>query len=88
MDDLIKRRAEFLLNEARFNAKRDQVITFTMRVLSNHATVGFDGSSFAIKQKNPRISHQALSRLNEVEVFTDWSKDTICLLYTSDAADE
>lgn len=77
MDDLIKRRAEFLLNEARFNAKRDQVITFTMRVLSNHATVGFDGSSFAIKQKNPRISHQALSRLNEVEVFTDWSKDTI-----------
>lgn len=77
MDDLIKRRAEFLLNEARLNAKRDQVITFIMRVLSNHATVGSDASSFAIKKKNPRISRRALLRLNEVEVFTDWSKDTI-----------
>jgi hypothetical protein len=77
MDEYIRRRVEFLLAEAKLNAKRDQAITFVMRVLSNHATVGKDASSSAIKRLNPRVSKEACKELERVNTFKEWTTNTI-----------
>ena len=46
MTPAIKRRCEFLLAVAKdATDERDQTVTFIMRVLSNHATIGYDASS-------------------------------------------
>ena len=39
MHDEIKRRIEFLIEAAKYEVKKDQVVTYAMRVLSNHATI-------------------------------------------------
>ena len=77
LNDHIKRRVIFLLNEARLKSPRDQVITYVMRVLSNYAAVGMDGGSSKIKQLNLRVSETALNELNKSEKFNDWVKNTI-----------
>ena len=66
----IRRRCEFLLAVASDNSDgRDQAVTFVMRVLSNHATIGKDAGSATIKRLNRRISRRAFERLT---VF-DWN---------------
>ncbi len=77
LDDHLKRRVIFLLNEAKLNSPRDQAITFVMRVLSNHASVKFDGDSLRIKENNLRVSEAALQELYKAEKFEDWGKITI-----------
>jgi len=73
----IKRRVDFLLSEARAGSPRDQVITYTMRVLSNHASIGSDDSSMKIKELNQRISKAAYDSLLEADDFVLWAKNTI-----------
>ncbi|WP_372574975.1 hypothetical protein [Ruegeria jejuensis] len=71
------RRAAFLLNEAQHKARRDQVITFTMRVLSNYATVGKDGGSSKMKDENVRLSSGAYDLMGKVSSIGDWHKLTV-----------
>ena len=59
MDQFIKRRLCFLLECSLNESKRDQAVTFTMRVLSNYASVGRDAGSRKIKTLNPRMSVRA-----------------------------
>jgi hypothetical protein len=63
----ILRRADFVLREAKLkDARRDQAITYALRVISNYVTIGGDGGSSKIKLLNPRISksaHKELERL-------------------------
>lgn len=75
--DYIKRRVAFLLAEARHNSPRDQIITFTMRVLSNYASVGFDGGSDTIKKNNKVLSLAAIQSLRSSKTFREWTKNTI-----------
>lgn len=75
--DYIKRRVSFLLNEAKNNSPRDQAITYVMRVLSNYASVGFDGTSQAIKKRNCNISQASYIKLKNATSLNDWSINTI-----------
>lgn len=71
------RRVSFLINEARHGEKRDQVITFTMRVLSNHATIGKDAGSSKINDENHTVSSGAFELLQTVSSLRDWHTKTI-----------
>jgi hypothetical protein len=73
----IQRRVSFLLNEVKNSSPRDQAITYIMRVLSNHASVGFDGSSHLIKKRNCKVSQAAFTALKNSSSFEEWSKNTI-----------
>ena len=55
----VERRIKFLIELAVREEKRDQVATMLMRVLSNYATVGRDGSSAQIKNLNKLVSTEA-----------------------------
>ena len=64
MTPAIRRRCEFLLLVASDpNEKRDQAVVYTMRVLSNHATIGKDALSEPIKRLNRKMSLKAFERL-------------------------
>ncbi len=76
-DDFTLRRIRFLIGEAKENAPRDQSITFTMRVLSNVATIGFDASSTQIKLMNRNVSLAASEFLSECVDGREWSNATI-----------
>ena len=65
MSPLIQRRISFLLETAKHEKTKDQAITFVMRVISNHATVGKDAHSAAIKQLNKKVTTNALDLLKE-----------------------
>ncbi|WP_420857869.1 hypothetical protein [Marivivens marinus] len=75
--DPIYRRAAFLLGEALQEAKRDQAITYVMRVLSNYAAIGKDAGSGQIKNENLRVSQGALELLGTVESVRAWQRGTI-----------
>lgn len=69
MTPAVRRRCEFLLLVASDpNEKRDQAVVYTMRVLSNHATIGRDALSEPIKRLNRTMSKRAFERLRT----TDW----------------
>ena len=69
LETAIRRRCEFLLAVAADKSdSRDQAVTFMMRVLSNHATIGKDAGSETIKRLNRRISRRAFNRLQK----EDW----------------
>ena len=55
----IQRRINFLIEAAKYDDVRDQAVTFTMRVLSNYATVGKDVGSSGVKGLNKSISNGA-----------------------------
>jgi len=77
MTDIITRRAEFILNEARHTHKRDQCTTYALRVLSNYATIGRDASASTIKGFNRLMSQQALDLLHYVADLKTWTSMTI-----------
>lgn len=77
MKDAAIRRIEFLLNEARHSAKRDQVITYAMRVISNIASIGKDAGSSEIKLVNRIVSKGAQSLLHSGISVEIWTKSTI-----------
>ena len=67
----LERRIRFLLAVASDPTEvRDQSVTFTMRSLSNCATVGRDGSSEFVKKYNTRISLKAYECL----MSENWSR--------------
>jgi hypothetical protein len=80
----IQRRAEFVYNEAKLqDRKHDQTVKYALRVLSNWATVGIDGSSERVKRRNRRVSRNALELLTSLmsqhgatEAFRIWHKQT------------
>lgn len=76
--EYIQRRINFLLDCANARDKRDQSITYTMRVLSNIATIGKDAGSSYIKKNNKYLSVGALSRFIEMNYdFSSWNKCVI-----------
>ena len=74
---ILMRRLKFLMEEARYNAKRDQVITYAMRVISNYATIGKDASSTKVKSQNKNVSEASYKLLLELNSFEEWTKQTI-----------
>ena len=63
MDKIIERRIKFLLDVAKHEDKRDQAITYVMRVVSNYATVGQDAQSASIKKINRLVTKNASEML-------------------------
>ena len=74
---ILMRRLTFLMEEARQNAKRDQVTTYAMRVISNYATIGKDASSTKVKSENKNVSEASYKLLLELNSFEEWAKQTI-----------
>jgi hypothetical protein len=65
--DWVIRRAKFVCDETLFKDKRyDSSVTYTLRVLSNIATIGCHGSSSTVKRKNRRVSKAALIELEKL----------------------
>lgn len=48
-----------------------------MRVLSNYASVGFDGGSTLIKKKNQKISQGALEKMLSAKSIEEWASQCI-----------
>lgn len=71
--DYVKRRIDFLLQEANNGSPRDQIITFCMRVLSNYASVQMDAGSYKIKTLNCRVSKNAEIMLNNCSSLKEWA---------------
>lgn len=65
MNKSVERRIRFLLDAAKNEVKRDQVVTYAMRVLSNYAAIGKDAGSIEIKKQNKRVSHSAQTLLHK-----------------------
>lgn len=77
-DDFLLRRADFVLNEARSGFhKRDLAITYVLRTISNHLTVGASKGSFGVKKLNRRISKAALAKRRELNSEAEWHKQTL-----------
>lgn len=65
MDHILERRIRFLIDAAKHEERRDQAITYVMRVLSNHAAIGKDGGSAEVKKMNRRVSKEAKKLLEQ-----------------------
>ena len=65
MDSIIKRRIKFLLDAAKDEDIKDQAISYVMRTLSNHATIGKDANSASIKKINRKATENAYKLLKE-----------------------
>jgi hypothetical protein len=77
LSDFSLRRIRFLIGEAKANAPRDQSITYTMRVLSNIATIGFDAGSTQVKLKNRNVSRAAAEFLTRCANRREWVDATV-----------
>jgi hypothetical protein len=73
----VKRRIEFLIQEALNKSPRDQVITFCMRVLSNYASIGMDAGSYKVKITNQMVSRRAEILLNQSTSLKEWAAGCI-----------
>jgi hypothetical protein len=76
LNEIILRRCSFLANEAKYQPKRDQAITYTMRTISNYISFGRDVSSITAKKENLRVSETAFSKIKDLDIKT-WAKETI-----------
>ena len=68
----ILRRLKFIKLEAINNAERDQTTTFAMRVISNFASIGLNGSSSKILRINKNMSERAYGELRKANKMQDW----------------
>ncbi len=68
----ILRRLKFIKQEATSNSERDQTTTSAMRVISNFATIGMNGSSSKILRINKNISDAAYAELKKATTIQDW----------------
>ena len=75
--DTINRRLVFLANEIKAGGNYDLSVVSTLRCLSNHASIGKDGSSAAIKKANPRMSSAARRLREELSNDKIWFSKTI-----------
>lgn len=69
----LKRRIEFLIQEAINKSPRDQVISYCMRVISNYASIGVDAGSYKIKITNKIISQKAEVLLRKSTSLKEWA---------------
>lgn len=69
----VKRRVEFLIQEAINKSPRDQVITYCMRVISNYASIGVDAGSYKIKITNKILSRNAETLLEKSTSLKEWT---------------
>ena len=76
MNTIIKRRIQFLIDAAKDEDKKDQAISYVMRVLSNYATIGKDASSESIKKINCKVTEKAYILLKEKGI-KKFCKETI-----------
>lgn len=75
---IIARRLKFIINELKCeDPKYDQSVSLVLRALSNYASVGIDGQSFAIKVSNPRMSHAASELRKSLSDDKEWAANTI-----------
>lgn len=73
----VKRRIQFLIQEALNKSPRDQVITFCIRVLSNYASIGMDAGSYKVKITNKIVSRKAEILLNQSTSLKEWAAGCI-----------
>ena len=73
-NDLVRRRLEFIQNEAINSKVKDQATTMVMRVISNYASVGKDVSSPKALKINKNISEAAFNALNKSKKINEWVK--------------
>lgn len=76
INEILLRRSAYLIDEAKVTPKRDQSITFTMRVLSNYVSVGKDTGSSGVKLNNLMISERAFEDIF-VSNKPNWLRNTI-----------
>jgi hypothetical protein len=77
-DDVIERRLEFLLSEAKSpNPTSDRSVVYTMRILSNYFTIGkTDVDSYRAKLLNRRMSRRAQELLVTLDDAILWNEAT------------
>lgn len=76
VEPFVVRRIVFLLGEARSgDPRRDQTVTYAMRVISNYFSIGRDAGSAAIKRESRRFSRRAVELRSRAHL--DWTSDTI-----------
>ena len=77
-NDIVTRRIRYLIDEAKsLNPQYDMSITFTMRLISNYASIGRGAAtSERVKLLNTRMSTEARKLFNEVD-FPEFHKATI-----------
>lgn len=68
----IFRRLKFIKLEVISNAERDQTTTSAMRVISNFATIGINGSSSKILRINKNMSERAYGELRKAKTMQEW----------------
>lgn len=68
----IFRRLKFIKLEVISYAERDQTTTSAIRVISNFATIGMNGSSSKILKINKNISERAYGELKKAKTMQDW----------------
>lgn len=66
------RRLRFIKQEAQSKSIRDQTTTSAMRVISNFATIGINGSSSKVLTLNKNMSDRAFSELKKAKKMQDW----------------
>lgn len=72
----ILRRAKFVLEEAsNVDRTRDFTVNMALRVISNWVTVGKNGTSYAVKRANTRMS-RAARELRSIGAYGEWHKKT------------
>jgi len=76
MNDVVRRRIAFLIDAAKHENVKDHAITYTLRALSNYATIGKDGTSSPLKKINKRVSENAYKLLKK-EGLEEYCKQTI-----------
>lgn len=76
MNNIVRRRIAFLLDAAKHENVKDHAITYTLRALSNYATIGKDATSAPIKKINKRVSENAYKLLKK-EGLEVYCKQTI-----------
>ena len=77
LNNVIKRRIQFLITEANSeNPTYDKSISMLMRLVSNFATIGEDGDSKKVKDKNINLSVNA-KKLRDAKSFDEFHDLTI-----------
>ena len=78
LSSLVRRRLGFVFAElSSSDSKYDQSMSILLRVLSNFATIGADGSSYRIKCKNTRISIKADKLRDNLKDPKKWAAQTV-----------
>ena len=73
----LTRRADFIIQEAKAGIKRDQAVTYALRVMSNVLTVDGDYGSAAIKRRQTNVSQGVINQIKTKSWKDKWYEETI-----------